>query len=243
MVMAINLQRLKQRLERNDNKEYVSQYNDFWRWKVSIEKDGKAHILDPEHITQASETLLNILSGGEWMTYWGVKCDFGKVLPDALIKMADAYDRIRQHSLLQLDNIRADDLEFIWHELGRVKTCDGARRDDGVYYIIAVCKPLMFLWGQTLGFDSQNQKKIPKDHDLEFVSGVPRRCQWHFKEWIRLLHGFRRELLNAPDVVHYCRERADTKLQSPNIVPFGRFLDLLYYERGTADQCSPRRSG
>jgi hypothetical protein len=100
------------------------------------------------------------------------------------------------------------------------------------------CKPLMFLWGQTLGFDSQNRQRIPKDHDLEFVSGAPQGRRWYFKEWIDLIHSFRRELLNAPDVVQYCQQRANIKLQSPNTVPFGRFLDLLYYEPGTADQYS-----
>jgi hypothetical protein len=197
---------------------YERSYNDFWAWKVEAEASGKEHILDERHRDEACRKLLHILP--KWQTYRGVKCDYKRWLPVSLCNVARAYDRIRNQSLVDFHKIPIGLLEWIWHELGRVKTASGSRSGQGEYYVIAVCKPLMFLWGQTPPFDSINRTKMGL---LEYGAS------WNFREWVNIMKGLQRHLLNDAAVINYCRSKALEIYGSQYVVPYGRFLDIYYH--------------
>jgi hypothetical protein len=139
----MNLDRFKKKMQSKDYMTYRSQYNSFWQWKICVEESGKNNILDDRHRAATCRKLLDILPG--WQTWRGAECDYESVFPVALSNIADCYDEIRQYSLLNFNEIPDKLLEEIWHELGRVKEEFGTRRIKGDYFIISVCKPLMFL--------------------------------------------------------------------------------------------------
>jgi len=194
-------------------------YNVFWRWKIGVEANGKEHILDANHLADTSRKLLNILPG--WQTYRGVECDYATWLPVSLNNIAGAYDQIRNYSLLDFDKIPDKPLKLIWHELGRVKTGSGKRTEEGDYLVISVCKPLMFIWGQTLPFDSRNRKNI--------VYLFPLGALWDFTWWKEALEDLQKELLKHKGIIAYCRKKAIEIYKSDYVIPYGRFLDIYYF--------------
>lgn len=206
---------------------YIRQYNDFWAWKIHIEQYGNSHILDAEHIDVTCQRLLDILP--KWQTYRGIKCDYEKDLPIALGDISDAYSQIRQYSLLEFQEIPEGQLLFIWHALGRVKERCGIKRADSDYFLISVCKPLMFLWGQTLAFDSINRINIRNDRSFEFTHTPPSRSRWSFSCWKSVMQDLQRQLLKSQDIVDYCKSYSYEIFGSNSLVPFGRYLDLFYY--------------
>lgn len=197
-------------------------YNDFWKWKIELEIGGRGHILDDKHRDEACKRLLDILPG--WQTYRKVKCDYKKWLPVSLARIAGAYDDVRKHSLLDFDKITREPLELIWHELGRVKTQSGNRDARGEYFVIAVCKPLMFIWGQTPPFDSINRAHIVRQK----LYNLPGGGRWPFDWWYLILKDLQDDLLRDSAVIRYCHSRARQLYGSAGIVPYGRFLDIYY---------------
>lgn len=83
-------------------------------------------------------------------------------------------------------------MRLIWHELGRVKEKDGKRNEFGYYFIVATCKPLIFLWGQTLAFDSRVRKYFPKRYD------VPKGNRWSFEDWKEVMEKIEDDLKREP---------------------------------------------
>jgi hypothetical protein len=198
---------------------YGSQYNGFWGWKIEVEASGREHILDERRKNDAARKLLDILPG--WQTYRGVDCDYYTWLPISLSNIAEAYNEIRDWTLLDFDKMPLEPLELIWHELGRVKTTSGKRNGLGEYYVIAVCKPLMFLWGQTPAFDSVNRDELYISHG----------ASWCFEWWVDELKDLQKKLVKDPAIVAYCRQKA-LGIYGPNyVVPYGRFLDIYYYSK------------
>lgn len=197
---------------------YEESYNDFWKWKIGVEVGGSCHVLDDQHRDSACARLLNVLPS--WQTYRGVKCDYRSWLPVSLSSIADAYGQIRKYDLRSFDRIPMGLLEFIWHALGRVKTVSGSRRQRGDYHVIAVCKPLMFVWGQTPPFDSINRKAMK----LASYGN-----SWDFQRWVSVVTGLRSQVLNDAGVVSVCEQEAVRIYGSKDIVPYGRFLDIYYH--------------
>jgi len=206
---------------------YIKQYNEFWAWKINVEQQNDSHILDSKHINDTCEKLLDILP--RWQTYRGVKCNFEKELPSALTTIVDAYNTIRQYSLLEFQQIPDEPLRLIWDTLGRIKEKHGISRTNSEYFIIAICKPLMFIWGQTLAFDSINRINIRKDRSLEITETPQRNSRWSYSQWKTIMQDFQTELLKAPEVIDYCQSRSHQIFGTDFDVPYGRYLDLYYY--------------
>jgi len=226
----VDLISFKSKVELPSNKGsiiYINQYNDFWTWKISVEKQNRGHILDTVHLDDTCKKLLEILP--RWQTYRGVKCNYEKRLTMALARISDAYNEIRQHSLLEFHQIPDATLRFIWDVLGRVKEELGDRRVNQDYFIIAVCKPLMFLWGQTLAFDSINRINIRKDASLKLTSHLQSGSRWTYSQWKSVMWDFQKELLQNPEVINHCQFHSYQVFGSDSIVPYGRYLDLYYY--------------
>jgi len=209
-----------------DFEKYDREYNDFWQWKIATEKNGTSHILDGEHLPQTCQKLLNILPG--WKTWRGVQCKYQKLFPIALGNISTAYNEIRKYSLLEFATIPEEPLKLIWHELGRVKEEFGCRRDRGDYFVIPICKPLMFLWGQTLPFDSRNRENIKGDSLLRLEIRILGR-RWYFCEWKRVLTDFNKKLSANAELLSYCTEKAKEIYKSEYAIPYGRFLDIYYF--------------
>ena len=147
-------------------KSFFSHYNswlwdfiDFWKWKLEIETDGK-HILDDNFREKTFRKLSFILP--RWQTYRPFSSSQClRILKNSLERVSDAYSTIKGYSLLEFNEIPDEPLELIWHELGRTKEEHGNKNHGGWYYTVAVCKPLMLLWGQTLAYDSIVRENVP----------------------------------------------------------------------------------
>ena len=92
----------------------------------------------------------------------------------------------------------------------------------GAYNVIAVCKPLMLLWGQTLAFDSNVRYNI---------SGMNIRVDqhvWRFDKWYDTMAAFA-EYLATNEEVRGCIQRLSKNKYGEGRVPYGRFLDIYYF--------------
>lgn len=223
----MNLGKLKSKIQSRDYMTYRSQYNSFWKWKIGIEKDAKSHILDDEHRADTCKKLLDILPG--WQTWRGAECDYQNVFRVALSNIAGSYGQIRQYSLLNFSEIPGELLEEIWHELGRVKEKSGTRRTRGDYFIISICKPLMFLWGQTLAFDSRTRKNIRDDRSQLLTTSMPRGRRWELSQWKTMMNDFQRHLSSEPEIIRFLEQKASEVFNSNRVVPYGRYLDIYYF--------------
>jgi hypothetical protein len=84
----------------------------------------------------------------------------------------------------------------------------------------------MFLWGQTLAFDS-----IVRTHALQHHN-IPKRTQWRFEEWMRVMESFQQGLRQQPEDVQLFRETSREKYGVESPVPYGQFIDLYYWVEG-----------
>jgi len=138
--------------------------------------------------------------------------------------MSEAYNKIRNYSLLEFDEVPIEPLQLIWHELGRVKERNGNRDPNGIYYVIAVTKPLMFLWGQTLAFDSNVRAHAPSSFNVSKY-----RMKWSFEDWSKIMLNFQDKLNKQPEEVAIIGQVSHEKFGKYSIVPYGQFLDLYYW--------------
>jgi hypothetical protein len=159
----MNCERLIERLDRFPDR-YFKNFDHIWKWKLRRENEDTS-ILHKYHIDEAHERLSVILP--RWQTYRnGENSRPLKTLKESLKNISEAYEIIRQFSLLDFEDIPKDSLEKIWHELGRVKEFEGRKNQGAYYYAIAVCKPLLLIWGQTLAFDSKVRKNLPSNYGI-----------------------------------------------------------------------------
>lgn len=221
---TIDLEQFRIRLKsfvRIDSVNYPSTFDEFWKWKLETET-GNEHILDGKHRRETYRRLCKTLP--RWQTYRGVPgIRWREILEHSLTRMSDAYNQIRSYSLLEFSEVPDDPLKLIWHELGRVKEEGGNRNDYGYYYIVAICKPLIFLWGQTLAFDSRVRANIPPRYHISKSNS------WSFEMWKRAMKRFQEDLRQEPEVVNSFKDVSRKRYGSDLIVPYGQFLDLYYW--------------
>lgn len=216
----LDLEQFRIKLQSFDS-SYMSELDGFWRWKLATESNEE-HILDSTHRRETCRKLGSILRG--WQAYrpfGSIACL--KILQDSLATICDAYNEIRSYSLLQFDSVPIEPLELIWHELGRVKEEGGKRNKHGRYYIVSLSKHLMFLWGQTLAFDSRVRTHIPLSYR------VPRNSRWSFEEWKSVMGHFEEDLKANPEIVDAFKKESLKRYGTDSMVPYGRFLDIYYH--------------
>ena len=163
----------------------------------------------------------------KWKTYRGVQgIKWRECLKDSLENISEAYNEVRNYSLLEFDNVPVEPLNLIWHELGRVKERFGNRNKNGRYYVIAVTKPLMFLWGQTLAFDSNVRSYIP------FSFNFPKyKTKWSFEDWRKIMMKFQDGLNKQPEYTAFIKQVSCEQFGECPLVPYGQFLDLNFWVR------------
>jgi len=221
--MIIDLKKFVSKIRTFDS-YYMKQFDGFWRWKLKTETEGK-HILDENHRRETCRRVWSILRG--WQAYR--PCDSTvclKVLKDSLRNASEAYNQIRSYTLLEFDKVSNHSLELIWHELGRIKEEGGNTSGSGHYYIVSLSKHLMFLWGQTLAFDSRVKAHIPR---FNIYSYVINHTKWSFETWKTVMGNFQEGLKQMPQVVDLFKKESIRRYGTDSNVPYGRFLDIYYH--------------
>jgi len=201
-------------------------FDRFWKWKLRVESTGSS-ILDANHIDEAYRRLCRILP--RWKAYRPRKvADCLEKLRYSLENASAAYDEARRFVLPMFDETPSDALEVLWNELGRIKEIDAKTSNDTSYYVVAVCKPLMFLWGQTPAFDSTVRRNIWRwSVPSEAVNGP----KWSFETWKSVMHNLAALVQQNNGMTTLFEKRAERKFGRGCIVPYGRFLDVYFYER------------
>ena len=220
----IDLKQFKSKFQsfrKTDYESYPYCFGEFWKWKLSIETESK-HILDAKHIKKTYDRLGQTLKIWQWHRPESFS-ELAKRLKNALEQIRDAYNQVRTYSLLEFSEIPDKPLESIWHELGCIKTV-GGKNSGGYYLAMATTKPLMFLWGQTLAFDSRVRKYMPR-FDILGISGD----YWSFRTWKKVMLMFQESLKQQPKVMSLFKEVSQREYGTDNIIPYGQFLDLYYW--------------
>jgi hypothetical protein len=224
----LNAEEFKNRLEIYSGIDYDDDFNKFWKWKLETENET-AHILDYVHRDETHRKLCEM--AGKWQVYRHTKNkDWKKTLKDSLERMADAYNQIRRYSLISFNEVPQKPLELIWHELGRVKEENWNKNRDGNYYTVAITKPLMFLWGHTLAFDSNVRKSMPL---FDIPQMVLNDYKWNFETWSKVVKGFSDFLKESSAIIDLSKKKSIEKYGTDYRVPYGRFLDMYYWIGGS----------
>lgn len=222
--MSLNLEDFKNRFEsfwKIDYQTYPYCFGEFWKWKIKTETKG-GHILDAEHVEKAYNKLSQTLKLWQWHRPDRFS-ELAERLRGVLERISDSYNQIRSFSLLKFSDVPDEPLEFVWHELGCVKTVEG-KNPGGYYLVMATTKPLMFLWGQTLAFDSMVRWYMPRFN----IVGL-RNDYWSFATWKKVLLKFQELLLKQPKVVQLFEKISRKEYGTDSIIPYGQFLDLHYW--------------
>ena len=203
-------------------KKNIKDFNDFWIWKSQTENQDIS-ILDDEHIEATNTKLYEILNG--WQTYRnGKNNNPSKTLKISLKNMRADYDQIRKDTLLNFKNISEFGLRMIWHELGRVKEYEGETNEGGDYFAVAVTKPFLLLWGQTLGFDTRVRRNLPRRLGLsapDFRMG--------FSKWYVVMSSLSVELNESTEFIREAQKISKELYGEDAVIPFGRYLDLYFW--------------
>ncbi len=219
----LDLGLFSKRLQLHDHLGYTSDFEEFWKYKLRTETEN-AHILDDEFRSDTYQMLCRILP--KWKTYRGVRgIKWKETLKDSLKNMSQAYYKVKSYSLLEFDDVPIESLNLIWHELGRIKERNGKRNPNGLYYVIAVTKPLMFVWGQTLAFDSNVRMHVASSFNVS-----RHKTRWSFEDWRKIMLKFQDALNKQPEDVAFIRQVSHEKFGEYFNVPYGQFLDLYYWD-------------
>jgi hypothetical protein len=199
---------------------YHNDFDSFWHWKNENEVLGKS-ILENDIRKQTYVKLAKVLSS--WKTYRNSKNNTPyATLQESLNNIVTSYEKIKNFDLTQFKDIPQNDLETLWHEFGRTKENEGRLNQRGRYNIIAVCKPMMLLWGQTMAFDSNVRYSI---------SGMNIRIdqyRWTFDKWYDAMSTFSEFLIENEDIRLHIEVLSKQKYGEYQ-VPYGRFLDICYF--------------
>ena len=86
---------------------------------------------------------------------------------------------------------------------------------------------MMFLWGQTLAFDSYVRDKMPTGK-VKFTKELT----WTFNMWHNVMLEFQERILAQPEFIHLCKEICLREFGTDELVPYGQYYDLYYWVRG-----------
>jgi hypothetical protein len=144
--------------------------------------------------------------------------------------MSEDYDKIRKFSLIEFDKMPAKVLEKIWNELSLCKPQTNYAYTGEL--VMAITKPLMFLWGQTPAFDSVVREKMP----LFTIPGF-RNCRWEFSLFSTVLKKLQNMLVDNTELLASFRKTSFEKYGMDEVIPFGQFIDLCFWTRKEGGGC------
>jgi hypothetical protein len=206
-----------------DRKYPVSTFNEFWSYKLDVEKNGS--ILDDPHLDETIRLLREkLLDNPKWVLAWtGIPGD--SKIGEILKEIRPFYEKIGPHCLGQgrIKGAR-DELSQVYsglygitHALYRNYEPDPI---DG-FFIVGKAKVLMFIWGQTPGFDNRVRENL--ELDLRHVSRE--KNKYTPGEFCNMI-----EDLDEAVVAWNEKYKGTTTFQrlSPNR-PVGRIIDIIYW--------------
>ncbi len=204
-------------------RRYLENFDHVWRWKVSVE-DKVTSVLDEDHRNEAFKRLVKILP--KWQTYRNGENDSPyKTLKESLQNISGVYNEIKNYSLLEFDEIPIKSLQQIWHEFGRVKEFEGKTNNNGIYYAIAACKPLLLIWGQTPAFDTKVRENFPREYEVKKLD-----FRMPFKQWYSVMTRISDDLNKRPDCIEAMEEMSHERYGEDKLIPYGRYLDIYYWK-------------
>ena len=215
--------------ERLDFKNHPHTFYEFWTYKLRVENQD-SHILDRANRIETLLKLRPILKIWQWHR----PCEFEycfQSLKKSIKNLSEPYDRIRNFSLTEFDEVPEKDLKTIWNEFGSIKD-QGTSRPYGEL-VMTITKPLMFLWGQTPAFDSVVRAKMPLSTQKGFKN-----TRWEFNLWIRVMKKLQKYLNNNNELNVAFRKMSKEKYETDTAVPFGQFFDLYYWTEDKPDNGS-----
>lgn len=128
----------------------------FWQYKQSVENNPDASILDEDHLDQTTKLISAMLNSRAWgMARTGIP-PYNEI-KSILRGIASTYLKIRDITLGggKVASIRKD-LSLAYRGLRGIANTNQRNNDPdrlGRYFIVGKAKVLMFIWGQTPGFD------------------------------------------------------------------------------------------
>jgi hypothetical protein len=225
-------QKMRERFEifkKIDSTTYPFSFAEFWRRKIRLENQVD-HILSERHIHVTYGKLSQTLKAWQWNRPY----EFAKFAPGlrtALANMGESYNAVRNYSLLDFHKVPQNHLELIWNELGAVKEL--GKNDYGLYFVMAATKPLMFLWGQTLAFDSVVRRLMPRFEMTGLGS-----CNWTFKTWKAVMTRFSEAVGDELELVDIMKELSLKEYGTDSMVPYGQFMDMYYWASDRKRECT-----
>jgi hypothetical protein len=220
MILAEEFENKYRTFEKLDFKNQPYTFHGFWSYKLKVEKQS-GHLLDSEHFDETVTKLGPILKIWKWHRPYEFDECF-EPLKKSLKVIAEDYDKVRKFSLLEFDKISTKELEKIWNELSLCKPQTSCSNTGEL--VMAITKPLMFLWGQTPAFDSVVREKMP----LFFISGF-KNCRWEFSLFTTVLKRLQHVLLANNELVASMHKISMVKYGTEETLPYGQFIDLCFW--------------
>jgi hypothetical protein len=204
-------------------------FHGFWSYKLKVEKQS-GHLLDREHLNGTLTKLAPILKIWRWHRPYGFDECF-EPLRKSLKGISENYDNIRKFSLIEFDKVPTKELEKIWNELSLCKPQTNYAYTGEL--VMAITKPLMFIWGQTPAFDTVVREKMP----LFTISGF-RNCRWEFSLFSMVLKKLQLALLPNTELLASFRKTSIEKCGTDVVIPYGHFIDLCFWTKTEEGACT-----
>jgi len=194
------------------NRNSLAEFGSFWKYKLSVESLPSSHILDSRHF---DETLQRLKILKKWQYFRNSDVPFEEaweIFVKGLQKIVPLYNELRKYSLLKFKSIPEDILKEIWETPFKSPQT-----------VMSVCKLFMFIWGQTLAFDSQIRENIP------FAFGDNHAYAYTLEKWQNIMGKYSDYLNSRRDIKESFDNLALQEYGNDKIVPYGRFFDFWYW--------------
>lgn len=205
-----------------------SRFNSFWQYKLKIENDGGS-ILDAVHLNETAASLAGMLNDPDWGIARLVIPSTSKI-KSILKGIAEPYEKIRQISIGhgELTSVRRQ-LTSVYRGLAGISHTRWDDPDEfNSYYIVGKTKVLMFIWGQTPGFDTRVRERFdywthsPKPRQLPHLCLEDRR--YTPQQFCKILEALDKWVQAWPSNNH------GNLFQSLRPEwPVGRIIDVIYW--------------
>jgi hypothetical protein len=211
--------------------KHHSTFDLFWSYKLTVEQTGS--ILDSDHLDETAR-LLNtyLLRHPQWGLWWtGIPPV--EQIKEILKRIRSEYKIIKnvklgQNQLVTDRNVSLAICRIYKKLCGITHTHTRFTDPDpltGEYYIVGKSKVLMFLWGQTPGFDTNVVDNLSlQTKGLPLCAGINQYTPREFYETLKILDSW---------VQSWNQKYSGRGVSFENLSPkrpIGRIIDILYFK-------------
>lgn len=205
-----------------------SRFASFWQYKEEVEKSGFT-ILDKVHLDETTTRIAGMLRDKDWgIARTGIPSN--NKIKGILKGIVRPYEKIRQINIGEgkLASIRKE-LASVYEGLTGISHTGWDDPDPfNSFYIVGKSKVLMFIWGQTPGFD----ERVRKSFSIWINNPKPHKLPHLWVEEIRYTPGEFCDILEELDnwVQAWPSNNSGKTFQSlcPEW-PVGRIIDVIYW--------------